>query len=132
MNFVHIIVILAVFQFFVFSFLVGQARSKYGIKAPAISGDENFERVFRVQMNTLEQLVCFVPAVLIASLYWPQTYIALIGCVYLVGRIIYRQGYIADPSKRSIGFLLTVIPTLILIIASLVGAVFRFNSAGVA
>lgn len=125
MNLVHIVALLAVVQFIVFSFLVGVAREKYGVKAPAISGHEGFERMFRVQMNTLEQLVCFLPSLLIAAIYWPGTYIAIIGVVYLVGRVLYWRSYVADPSTRSLGFILTLLPTLILLCAALIGAIFR-------
>ena len=123
MDLVNIVAALAVFQFVVFSFLVGQARIEYGVKAPAVSGHENFERAFRVQMNTLEQMVCFIPALLLANVYWSDTFVALVGVVYLVGRLIYRQSYVADPSKRTLGFMLTLIPTLVLLIAALIGAV---------
>jgi len=124
MRFVHIVALLAVAQYFVFGFLVGRARVRYGVKAPAVSGHENFERVFRVQMNTLEQLVGFLPALYIASLYWSELLVAGIGAVYLIGRLVYRQAYIADPSGRQIGFLLTVIPTSTLLVLGLVGAIF--------
>ncbi|MDI5983390.1 MAPEG family protein [Halomonas sp. M4R5S39] len=126
MNYVHIVAVLAVLQFFLFGILVGRARAKYGVKAPATSGNEHFERAFRVHMNTLEQLIGFLPALLIAGLYWPNTIIAGIGVVYLVGRFLYRQLYIADPAKRGPGFLLTVIPTFTLLAAALVGAATRF------
>jgi uncharacterized membrane protein YecN with MAPEG domain len=122
MNYVHLIAVLAIVQFMYFAILVGKAREQYGVKAPAISGNEMFERAFRVQMNTLEQLVCFLPALLIAAVYWPQPYIAALGVVYLVGRALYRRAYVADPAKRGTGFMLTFIPTLLLLIASLVGA----------
>lgn len=122
MNYVHLIAVLAIFQFMYFAILVGKAREQYGVKAPAISGNEHFERAFRVQMNTLEQLVCFLPALLIAANYWPQPYVAAAGVVYLVGRALYRRAYVADPAKRGTGFMLTFIPTLLLLIASLVGA----------
>ena len=122
MNYIHIVAVLAVLQFFFFGILVGRARAKYGVKAPATSGSELFERAFRVQMNTLEQLVCFLPALLIAGVYWPNAIVASIGMVYLIGRFLYRQKYIADPNKRGPGFLLTVLPTFILLGASLLGA----------
>ena len=125
MNYVHIVALLAIVQFIFFGVLVGQARGKYGIKAPAMTGNELFERVVRVQMNTLEQLVCFVPALLIAAVYWPQAYVAALGVVYLVGRTLYRQAYVADPAKRALGFTLTALPTLLLVLAGLVGAVMR-------
>lgn len=122
MNYIHIIALLAVLQFFVFGVLVGRARVRYGVKAPAVTGNELFERVFRVQMNTLEQLVGFLPALLIASQYGPQAIVAGLGLVWLIGRLIYRHSYIADPGKRQVGFLLTVIPTVVLLGVGLVGA----------
>ena len=128
MNYVHIIAVLAVSQFFFFGILVGRAREKYGVKAPATSGHELFERAFRVQMNTMEQLVGFLPALLIASVYWPNAIVAGIGVIYLVGRFLYRRSYVADPAKRGPGFLLTVIPTFVLLAAALVGAIARHAS----
>ena len=125
MNYVHIVAILAVLQFFLFGILVGHARDKYGVKAPATSGHEMFERAFRVHVNTLEQLAGFLPALLISSLYWPNSIIAAIGAVYLAGRFLYRQLYLADPAKRSPGFLLTVVPTFVLSAAAIWGAVAR-------
>ena len=123
MNYVYIVALLALVQFTVFSMLVGQARVKYGVVAPAMTGNEHFERAARVQMNTLEQLICFLPALLIAAVYWPQGYVAAAGVVYLVGRTLYRQAYVADPAKRGLGFLLTFLPTTLLVLAGLVGAV---------
>lgn len=125
MHLVHVVALLAVIQFMVFSFLVGVARDKYGVRAPAISGNDAFERAFRVQMNTLEQLAGFLPALFIASLYWPELFVAAVGLVYLIGRMVYRHAYLKDPSGRVPGFLLTVIPTFVLLVAGLVGAVFR-------
>ena len=103
MNYVHIVALLALVQFIYFSMLVGQARGKYGIKAPAMTGNEHFERAVRVQMNTLEQLVCFLPALLIAAVYWSPNYVAATGVVYLVGRTLYQRAYVADPAKRGLG-----------------------------
>lgn len=125
MNYVHIIALLAVLQFFVFGVLVGRARAQYGVNAPAVTGNPEFERVFRVHMNTLEQLVGFLPALLIAGQYWSQTLVAALGLVWLIGRLLYRHAYIADPAKRGLGFLLTVLPTFVLLGLGLVGAVMR-------
>ena len=125
MNYVHIVAVLAVFQFFFFGILVGRARGKNGVRAPATSGHELFERAFRVHVNTLEQLVGFLPALLIASVYWPNAIVAGIGVVYLIGRFIYQHSYLADPAKRGPGFLLTVIPTFALLVAALAGAITR-------
>ena len=128
MIYIHIVATLAIIQFFIFGILVGRARAKYGIKAPAISGNEGFERAFRVQMNTLEQLAGFLPALFIAAQYWPPMAVAAIGVVYLLGRIVYRRSYLNDPTKRQLGFLMTVVPTFTLLGASLIGAVLRIGT----
>jgi uncharacterized MAPEG superfamily protein len=122
------ITVLALLQFFMFGMLVGSARGKYGVKAPAVSGNEIFERYFRVQMNTLEQLVMFLPALWIASVYAFVAYywIALIGALYLIGRILYLRGYVADPAKRSIGFGMSALPVMILLVIDLIGVIIRW------
>ena len=122
MNYVHIVALLAVLQYFMFGALVGRARNKYGIKAPATSGHEMFERAFRVQMNTLEQMVGFLPVLLLAGAYWNNAIVAGIGVVYLIGRFIYRQSYVANPDSRTLGFLLTLLPSAILLVMALIGA----------
>lgn len=127
MNYVHIIAVLAILQFFLFGILVGRARVKHGIKAPAVTGNVQFERAFRVHMNTLEQLVAFLPALLLADLYWSGPIVAGVGAIYLIGRFVYRQAYLADPAQRGLGFLLTVAPTFLLLAAVAVGAM---TSAG--
>jgi len=124
-NFVHIVAVLAILQFLLFGILVGRARKRHGVKPPATSGHELFERAFRVHANTLEQLVGFLPALLIASVYWADGVVAGIGAVYLAGRFLYRRLYLADPMSRRPGFLLTVVPTFVLLGASLVGAITR-------
>ncbi len=123
MPLVDIVALLALLQFFVFAGLVGRARGKYGVQAPAVTGHEMFERAYRVQMNTLELLVLFLPALYIAAQYWPASYVAGCGAVFLVGRVLYQQAYMSEPGKRGPGFLLSIAPCLALIGAGLVGAV---------
>lgn len=123
MNYVHLVAVLAVFQFIYFAIMVGRARGKYGVAAPATSGHEMFDRAFRVQMNTLEQLVCFLPALLLADVYWPGAIIAGIGAVYLVGRALYARSYTKDPATRGLGFALSVLPTFALLGAAGLGAI---------
>ena len=122
------ITLLALVQLLFFGMLVGSARVKYQVKAPAVTGNEIFERYFRVQMNTIEQLLLFLPALWIASAYAFVAYywIALIGAVYLIGRMIYQRSYVADPAKRSAGFGLTALPVLALLLIDLVGVVIRW------
>ena len=121
MNYVDLIAVLAIAQFIFFAMLVGRARGRYGVKAPAVSGHELFERAYRVQMNTLELLVAFLPLLFIAAKYWPQPYVAIVGLIYLVGRFVYWRSYTAAPASRGIGFALSFFPILALLIGTLVG-----------
>lgn len=121
MNYVDLVAILAIIQFLFFGSMVGRARQKYGVKAPAVSGHELFERAYRVQMNTLELLIAFLPALLIASTYWPQSWVAIVGAVYLIGRFVYWRSYTADPASRALGFALSILPVLVLILLALAG-----------
>jgi glutathione S-transferase len=122
------ITVLALLQFLVFGMLVGGARGKYGIKAPAVSGNEIFERYFRVQMNTLEQLILLLPALWIASVYAFVAYYwtALLGALYLIGRTLYLRAYVADPAKRSLGYGLSALPVLALLVIDLIGVIIRW------
>lgn len=125
MAYVDIVTALAVLQFIGFAFKVGAARGKYGVKAPATSGHEIFERVFRVQQNTLEQLLVFLPGMVLFSRYFNPLWAAGLGVVYLVGRQIYAVTYVKDPSSRSAGFGLTFLPNVILIVGGLIGAILQ-------
>ena len=101
--------------------MVGQARRRFGISAPATSGDPGFERVFRVQMNTLEQLVLVLPALWLSATVFSDRWSALAGVVWVVGRLVYAIAYYAEAGKRGPGFLLTVVPTFILLISAAIG-----------
>jgi glutathione S-transferase len=122
MDFVIIVVVLALIQYLAFGIMVGMARGKYGVDAPAISGDPIFERYYRVHQNTLEQLVIFLPAIFLYSQTGNPNYAAGLGSVYLIGRMIYLRSYIADPKTRGLGFGLTALPTVFMLIASLISA----------
>ena len=123
MNLVDLVAILALLQFFAFALLVGRARGKYGVKAPAITGNEMFERAFRVQMNTLELLVLFLPALYLSAKYWSPLYVAGAGAIYIIGRIVYWRAYMAAPQTRTLGFALSIGPCLVLLVAALVGVI---------
>jgi glutathione S-transferase len=128
MNFVEFVALLAVAQFLFFGAQVGKARRDSGIKAPAITGDPGFERMYRVQMNTMETLIAFFPALYVAEHYAPGVVVAGIGAVYLVGRHIYWRAYVKDPSTRSLGFLLSIAPVFLLWIIALIGTLQSFWS----
>jgi uncharacterized membrane protein YecN with MAPEG domain len=123
MELVAIVIVLALLEFVVFGALVGRARGRYGVKAPATGGHEIFDRYFRVHYNTMEMLVVFVPAVWLFGLYVSPRWGAILGAVFLVGRILYLRGYVADPSKREFGFGLSVLPVVVLLVGALLGAV---------
>jgi uncharacterized membrane protein YecN with MAPEG domain len=122
MVWVDIVGLLAVLQLFVFGILVGRARGLYGVKAPATTGHAIFERYYRVQMNTVEMLIVFLPALWLAAKYWSPRWAAILGAVYFVGRVVYLLEYVKDPDKRSPGFGLSALPTMVLLVAALIGA----------
>jgi len=123
MAYVDIVTALAVLQFIVFGFRVGGARGRYGIKAPAITGNEIFERHFRVQQNTLEQLIVFLPGLYLFARYFSPLVAAALGVVYLIGRELYAFTYVKDPANRSVGYGMTFLPMVILVAGGLIGAV---------
>lgn len=123
MPYVDIVTALAIIQFIFFGFEVGRARGRYGIKAPSITGNEVFERHFRVQQNTLEVLILVIPALYLFSRYYNPLWAAALGVVYLVGRTLYAISYVKDPAKRGPGYGLTVLPILILVLGFGFGAV---------
>ena len=122
MELVAFVTLLAVLQYFLFGFQVGQMRARHGVKAPAMSGHPEFERMFRVQQNTMEQLVMFIPALWICAQYGDPRWAAGIGLFFVVGRFIYKRAYVADPAKRGLGFTIGVVATSILIGWGLYGA----------
>jgi glutathione S-transferase len=123
MPYVNIVTALALLQFLVFGFRVGSARERFGIKAPATTGHETFERLHRVQMNTLEMLVAFVPGLYLFSTYFNPLVAAALGVLYLAGRELYAASYAKEPGKRGPGFGLSFLPTVVLLVGGLVGAI---------
>lgn len=122
MKWVSVVAVLALIEYVVISLMTGQARSKYGVQAPATVGDPMFERWYRVQHNTLEQIIVFLPALFLFANYVSPGWAALIGLVFIVGRALYASGYIADPASRGTGFLTSFAATVILLIGGLLGA----------
>lgn len=115
--------VIAILVYFILGLNVGRARGTYGVPAPAMSGHVEFEKRSRVQINTLEQMVIFLPLLWLALGVLGDQFAALAGLVWSVGRIVYARAYYADPTKRSLGFMLTQLPTLVLLVATILGAV---------
>ena len=127
MPYVEIVTVAALLQFIGFAMSVGRARIVHGVPAPATSGNEIFERYFRVQMNTLEQLVAFLPALWLFALRVDPHWAAGLGVVYLAGRLVYFRSYTRNPKSRGLGFGLTALPTLVMLVGVLVAAVIELS-----
>ena len=123
MELVYIVILLGLVFYTVLSFLVGRARAAHGVKAPAITGPEEFERTFRAHQNTLESLIVFVPAVWIFGVVVDPLWAAIVGVVYLIGRVLYAVGYIRAAQKRGPGMMIGFIATVVLVLGSLVGLI---------
>jgi glutathione S-transferase len=123
MPLVQLVIGLALAQFLFFLRAVGNARTTYKVFAPATTGNEVFERYFRVQMNTLELLVIFVPSILLFAQFFGGYIAAPLGGVYLIGRFIYFASYVKDPRSRGLGYGLSMVPLVILVTGTIVGAI---------
>lgn len=122
MPYVHIVLGLALVEFFLIGLAVAGARSTYNVPPPATTGHETFERYFRAQMNTLEQLVIFVPSLLLFAHYVSPWLAALLGVVYIIGRALYFRGYVRAAEERHFGFMVSVVPNLTLLAGGILGA----------
>lgn len=118
-----LITALSLLLYQILAFNVGQARKKYKVLPPQIAGDPDFERVLRVQQNTLEQMVFFLPALWLFSFYVSPLWGAVIGAVWLLGRIAYAWGYYQAAEKRAIGFGISVISASVLLIGAIAGII---------
>jgi uncharacterized membrane protein YecN with MAPEG domain len=117
--FVAIVTLAALLLYFVMAIEVGRARARFGVPAPAISGHVDFERVFRVQANTLEWLPIFLVSLWLFAIYWSDLVAAGLGAVWIVGRILYMTGYAKAAEARSTGFLIQFAATIALLLGAL-------------
>ncbi|HEY9157389.1 MAG TPA: MAPEG family protein [Candidatus Binatus sp.] len=117
----EIVTLLALLEYSILGLMVGQARHKYGVEAPATTGNPDFERHFRVHMNTLESLIVFIPALWIFSLSVNYHFGVALGLLFVIARIIYALGYLSAPAKRAPGAIATAVINAILVLGSLIG-----------
>ncbi len=126
MALIAVVIGLALLEYFAIVFLCGKARVRYGIAAPSTTGDPMFERYFRVQQNTIEQLILFLPAIVLFGAFVSQPVGAGLGMVFILGRGLYARGYYREPAKRGLGFGLSVLSNLVLTLGGLIGALVEY------
>ena len=101
--------LLMVLLMFGTTFMVGKARHRFGIMAPSVSGHPQFERAYRVQMNTLEWAVMTLPCLWVFGAYVSDFYAMLLGLMWILGRVLYAIGYYRDPGERARGFVIAAL-----------------------
>ena len=121
MKYSAVIILIALFQYLFFTVRVGMSRGKYGVDAPSTTGDETFERLYRVQQNTMEQLVIFIPAMIAFSMYVSARWVLLPGLLFVVGRQFYSMEYIKNPASRTPGMALSLLSNAALLLGALIG-----------
>lgn len=126
--FPSLVTVLTLLLFFVLTANVGRARAKYKVPVPHTSGDSDFERVFRVQQNTVEQLILFLPSLWVFSLFVSPIWGSGIGALWIIGRILYAWDYYQAAEKRVIGFGINSLSIVVLLIGSLLGIIKTFTT----
>lgn len=120
-----IVTCLALAQYALLAGRVARARTKYNIEAPAITGHPLFERALRIQANTVEQLVLFLPSLWLFSFYVSSLWASLIGLIWVGGRVVYMVSYTADPRKRGLGFGIALAANAVLFVGAFIAAILQ-------
>ena len=121
--FTALITLAAVAVFFWTATRVAGARSRYKVPVPATTGDPDFERYFRVQMNMLEWMPIFLPALWLCAGFWGDKIAAGVGAVWVLARIFYALAYVRDPKSRGVWFLAQTLASLALWVGGVAGVV---------
>ena len=111
--------LLSLLTYFWMALRVARARGRYGVPAPAVTGNEDFERVFRAHQNTLEWLPLYLPSLWLFALYWDSNVAAILGVVWIVGRVLYGLGYAKAAGSRSLGFMIQALAVAVLLFGAL-------------
>ena len=129
-TYVAVVTLLALLVYFWMGLQVGRARAKCGIAAPTMVGDPVLERTIRAHYNTLEWLPLFLVPLWLFAIYWSDLVAAIVGLVWIVGRIAYQLGYVADPKKREAGFLIQALAVAVLLFGSLGRLIYVWTITG--
>lgn len=125
MELVVIVIAIALVEYSVFGMLVGRARMLYKVEAPAMTGDPVFERYNRVHQNTQESLMLFLPGMVMFGYYANAGIAVILGLVWVIGRVIYLRAYVKDPKSRGLGFGLSFLPNVVLVVGGAIAAGLR-------
>lgn len=120
---VALVTLLSLVFYFLTGLQVGRARARLGVPAPAMTGHPEFERLVRVQSNTLEWLAIYLPSLWLFAVYVEPRWAAAAGGVWIVGRVVYARAYARDPSTRTAGFAIQGLATAALLFGALGGVV---------
>ena len=123
MKYTALIILIALMQYLVFSGLVGARREKYDVRAPKTVGNETWERLFRIQQNTMEQLIVFVPAMIAFNIYVSARWVLLPGVLFILGRQLYYHEYTTNPASRTPGMALSLLSNAVLLAGALIGLI---------
>ncbi len=127
---VALVTLLSLIFYLVTSVQVGRARGRLGVAAPAMTGHPEFERLVRVQANTLEWLVIYLPSLWLFAAYVEPRVAAALGAVWIVGRLIYARAYARDPSTRRTGFMIQTLAIAVLLVGALIGVAMALITRG--
>ena len=122
MKLVILVATVALLEYAFFGIQVARARGKYGVEAPAVTGDPTFERYHRVHQNSLENLVIFLPGLWLFATYVSEMVAAVLGVIFILGRAVYARLYVQDPPRRGIGVMMSIPVVWILLLGGAVGA----------
>jgi glutathione S-transferase len=129
-NLTAIVTCLAMLLYIALFARVGAARAKYNVPAPATTGHPAFERAFRIQANTAEQLLIFLPSLWLFSFYIAPLWASLLGLVWIAGRIVYAISYNRDPQRRTFGFIVAFVANAVLLLGALIAAGWHILQGG--
>ena len=123
MDYVYIVIVIAMIEYSVMILVVGATRVKFGVLPPEVKGNQTWDRLYRIQVNTAEQLVLFIPSLLLFATTVSPLWAARLGCVFLVGRIVYALTYLRDPRTRIPGAILSSFTSYFFVLGSAVALV---------